>query len=105
MVDRKAISIDSFTADSMPGAPNGCSQALSENLFHVRLNLPAGSLNENRMITEIGMNRYSSTSPANTFSACQRTLRQNRLGGRAGAALSAGAAAVVSVVTVIRPSS
>ena len=57
-------------------------------MFQVRLKRPVGSLNEKRMITVIGRNRYSSTSAANTFRACQRTFRQNADGGLAGAAES-----------------
>ena len=81
-----AIPIESSTACCRPGTPNGCFHASSENLFQVRLKRPAGSLNEKMMITVIGRNRYSSTAPANTFSACQRTFRQNADGGFAGAA-------------------
>ena len=68
-MDRNAIFSDSTTASCSDGTPNGCAQASVENLCQVRLNLPAGSLNENRMITEMGTNRYSSTRPANTFSS------------------------------------
>jgi hypothetical protein len=39
------------------GYRNGSAQFSNVNPFHVRLNLPRGSLNEKATITAIGMNR------------------------------------------------
>ena len=56
-VDSAAIWIELTSASCRPGTPNGSFQCSSVNPCQVKLNLPAGSLNENRMMIAIGASR------------------------------------------------
>ena len=56
-VEISAIRNEFFIAVARSGFVNGCSQLSSVKPCQVKLNRPAGSLNENTTITKIGMNR------------------------------------------------
>ena len=53
-VDNRAIAMLIATALSSPATPNGSSHAASVNPCHTKLDLPAGSLKLNRIITATG---------------------------------------------------
>ena len=52
-----AIESDVVNADCRPSTPNGSFQCFSVKPCQVKLKRPLLSLNENRTITKIGMNR------------------------------------------------
>jgi hypothetical protein len=56
-VEIPAIRSEFFIAVAMSGFANGFAQWSSVKPCHVKLNRPAGSLNENRTMMKIGMKR------------------------------------------------